>query len=1239
MYTVDGVMIDIGVQSEKASSGLEKLANTLEKIKSSVRGGLGLENVGQQLNGINNQVKKFTGFTKQLLSIAAVTKAIGAGITKSNEYVENMNLFRVALGGYADEAQRYAEIVERIMGIDSSEWMRNQGTFMQIASGFGMAEDQAYKLSKALTQVSYDIASFYNISTEQAMLKVRSGIAGELEPLRNLGYALDTATLQQIAYANGINMKVNAMTQAQKAELRYVAIMSQSRNAINDMSRTWSTSANQIRVLTSQINILARAFGNILIPAINAVLPVVIMFVNAISTALNAIAGFFGFTLPTVDWSGGLSNASGAAEDLGNNLGSAGGSAKKLKRILMGFDELNVMPDVGGGGGGGGGGAAGGFGGSLGINIDDYMYDFLDGMYKKAKDVDWAIAGIAAGLAGLAIPAATMLGWKNLSNILGGLITIGAQMKINFELASAYLKEGNVSYVIGQLGMTTLAGGIFTTLLTNAGFTKGGKNWKYGFGSALIIDAGVSLAAVYKGVSSGEVDAFSKEAIIEDIKSVLEFATAGFLVGGVKGAVVGAMLGITVALVANAVGLFGAKNRLIYGDVTLKAEEMREYAEKLLNVDVDAHLRLADTQVENVESAEEKLKETIANLQTSSNVIRLGIDTSDAAYTAVMNDAQGLIAAANTLLTEQERSLGLVLTLSEPVDKDGNNISGQLQTAATNAIGALRGGYEYLGEQLMDAIESGMDTGDFEAELIANLSSALTRVSSAVTQGELAGGYVADVKLALADLDEGSFKGVLQEVEKIKEELEKSYTELAEQQYSGMQGQLAGLEELKKQYESMGETEAANALVPVIEELRATIENYDIKATVDDMVRAATSGTEGLIVEALMSWIGKGDNGKKFGDQMQQYINDGLVYAANNGDVGTVAYTLIDIIEAAFEKNGIDLSEVGITGADFLTDDFRSVIDEALKQTGISQNAIDQIWDNIANNPVWSKTGKIAAQRSIDAIKSQYETAEDQFAPVTAGMADTLADMLSVELNGASDTIDYVGIAGAMKFALESKLKERGISLADLTFNGTELLTDTFKEEVNIALRDIGVSQATINQLWNTFKNAVGDGIVASVRNSKTGAVSAMTEVVAAIKREANKSAIKIKVGLKSDGSALKVTGAGGTGLDVKTIQLRAGGGIPDYGSMFIAGEAGPELVGRIGSKTGVVNDSQISEIIAAEMARQGGNSGNEDAIANAVAAALNNMELKVDGDSFGRIAVKTINKRRQTSGKVELIL
>lgn len=153
-----------------------------------------------------------------VVAMKRIASVIAGWITKSNEYVESLNLFTVSLGEYAAEAQKCAENVAEIMGIDPAEWLRNQGVFMTLATGFGVVNDRAYTMSKNLTQLGYDLSSFFNISYEDAFQKLQSGISGELEPLRRLGYDLSVARLQQEALNLGITKSVNAMTQAEKAE-------------------------------------------------------------------------------------------------------------------------------------------------------------------------------------------------------------------------------------------------------------------------------------------------------------------------------------------------------------------------------------------------------------------------------------------------------------------------------------------------------------------------------------------------------------------------------------------------------------------------------------------------------------------------------------------------------------------------------------------------------------------------------------------------------------------------------------------------------------------------------------------------------------------------------------------------------------------------------------------------------------------------------------------------------------
>ena len=324
------------------------------------------------------------------IAIVAVKKAasvLAGFINKFNQYVEDLNLFTASMGEYASAAQEYAERVSEIVGIDLAEWLRNQGVFMTITKGFGVASDRAYTMSRNLTQLGYDISSFFNIPFEEAFQKLQSGIAGELEPLRRLGYDLSVARLQQEAYTLGIEKKVSAMTQAEKAELRYYAIMTQVTTAQGDMARTLNAPANQLRVLQAQVTQCARAIGNIFIPALNAILPYAIAVAKVIRLIANAIASLFGFALPEIDYSGIGATVGGVADstqDIGDGLGDATKKAKELKNALLGIDELNIISppeDTSGSGAGGIGNIGGG-----GLGFDLPTYDFLDGAISSKVD-------------------------------------------------------------------------------------------------------------------------------------------------------------------------------------------------------------------------------------------------------------------------------------------------------------------------------------------------------------------------------------------------------------------------------------------------------------------------------------------------------------------------------------------------------------------------------------------------------------------------------------------------------------------------------------------------------------------------------------------------------------------------------------------------------------------------------------------------------------------------------------
>ena len=434
-------------------------------------------------------------------------KTIAGFIGKSNDYIENVNLFNVSMGEYAGEARAYAEQVGEVMGIDPGEWMRNQGVFMTLATGFGVVGDRANKMSKNLTQLGYDISSLFNMSYEDAMLKLQSGLAGELEPLRRIGYDLSVARLQQEAYTLGITKKVSAMTQAEKAELRYHAIMTQVTASHKDMANTLDQPANQMRVLKSQINQAGRAIGNIFIPLLQAVLPYLIALAKAVRIVANEIAKLVGYKENTnkTNWDG----LSSGADDYSSALGGAADNAKKLKQYTMGFDELNVI-DPNKGSGSDSGAGVGGSGFDFELPEYNFMSDEtrnkVDGLVGKIKDDFSIILGLVGGI------GAGLLAWKFSKSFLTGLetFTVALGLGILIDSIICTFKEGLSwkSVIEGAIGGALIGAAI--------GFKLGG--WSGALGGIVI---GIGLSLVINGITGMLADGVQVEDVVTLIGGVL----------------------------------------------------------------------------------------------------------------------------------------------------------------------------------------------------------------------------------------------------------------------------------------------------------------------------------------------------------------------------------------------------------------------------------------------------------------------------------------------------------------------------------------------------------------------------------------------------------------------------------------------------------------------------------------------------------------------------------------------
>lgn len=460
MTALAAAMKPFADEMQKVSNGFSAFPSKIQKLITST------EKYNASARKATSTTGKFTSGLKALnvAAVAITFRKIGhfiaQAVTESNKYQEDLNLFTVALGQYAAEAQNYAEKVSDVMGIDPAQWLRNQGVFNTLLTGFGDTAERAQLMSQNLTQLGYDISSFFNISIEDAMQKLQSGISGELEPLRRLGYDLSQARLEQTALNLGIKESVANMTQAEKAELRYYAIMTQVTTAQGDMARTLEAPANQLRILQAQLTQAARAIGNIFIPALNAILPYAIAVVQVIREIANALANLAGFKLTEVDYSG-VNSAAVGAGSLADNLDDAAGAAKKLKQYTAGFDELNVFAPNTGSGSGAGAGGAGGF------DFDLPTYDFLgDAVQTRIgeikKMIEDTLAEITTIVSGFMLAVGAILVVTGVNIPLGvglmaaGAVGLAATVGLNWTAMSSELAS-TLALITGVVGGFLLA--------------------------------------------------------------------------------------------------------------------------------------------------------------------------------------------------------------------------------------------------------------------------------------------------------------------------------------------------------------------------------------------------------------------------------------------------------------------------------------------------------------------------------------------------------------------------------------------------------------------------------------------------------------------------------------------------------------------------------------------------------------------------------------------------------------
>lgn len=472
---------DFAEVCKKVASAISPLASKLDKvgssfsslpskIKSAVNSTAHFSSANQKastsLSSLASQLENIKKGAAQLVSLKAIATYLANAVTKFNDFYEATDLFNNAMGELSGQATELINKMESLLGIDPTEAMTNIATIQSLATSFGLASDKAYILSKNLTQLAYDESSYWNKDTATTFTAIASAISGELEPIRRLGVDLSQARLQQELLALGFNKQVSSLSQADKAVLRYIAIMKQTTNIQGNLAQTISSPANMVRILKSEISQLAKAVGQLLYPAFKAILPVLIAAVDLIKEFVVSLASVFRQKIEFTDFSKTQKDIGGVANAMDDTADATKAAAKAAKDYTMGFDELNIIDPSqnSGSSGSGGGGAAGNLLGDVDLSQYDMFKDYagsaVDEIKAKLKSLDSFQIGTQIGeqlnkLMGMIYDAIHSVDWVSLGAVfadgINGLVDsvdwdlfgrlLADRFIIEFELLGGFLSQ------------------------------------------------------------------------------------------------------------------------------------------------------------------------------------------------------------------------------------------------------------------------------------------------------------------------------------------------------------------------------------------------------------------------------------------------------------------------------------------------------------------------------------------------------------------------------------------------------------------------------------------------------------------------------------------------------------------------------------------------------------------------------------------------------------------------------
>ena len=424
-------------------SPIGKFKSTFENMQRTLNG-TATTFTGKLMNGLqvlNNKLKATTTNTDKLkksmsglkgilaklglaLGVAQLINLGKSAIQTASSLQEVQNVINVVFGNSSEEINKWSKEVAGAFGLTELQAKKFSGTFGSIFKASGVDTSFIDDMSMKLSQLAGDMASFHDISQQDAFEKLRAGIVGSVEPLQSLGYNLNASTMEAYALSRGINVSWNELSEADKQILRYNYLLQVTSGVQGDFARTSGSFANQVRGLSNAFSQLKSEVGIALMAALTPIIQVISTIISWLTALMRVFNNFLrsiglikgvasevssavgGVVGGITDMAGSVGDVADAIGGVGDSAGAAGEKVAELAKEmkgLMGIDELNALPeaDKGSGSGSGGSGGSGGVGGSGGAggvgdigglvapdNADDYTNKFEDMIEKMRQQIE-----------------------------------------------------------------------------------------------------------------------------------------------------------------------------------------------------------------------------------------------------------------------------------------------------------------------------------------------------------------------------------------------------------------------------------------------------------------------------------------------------------------------------------------------------------------------------------------------------------------------------------------------------------------------------------------------------------------------------------------------------------------------------------------------------------------------------------------------------------------------------------